>query len=99
MSTMRQPKPQTIASDFRLIADRKQVAEIAEDLLRRDGSLFHETLFCEFHEGVLTLRGRLPSYYLKQLAQTVVATVDGVTQVDNRIDVVAPAVPMHRIPK
>ena len=99
MDALRPSKPHSIFSDSRSNSDRRQVAEIAEDLLRRDGHLFHAALSCEFHEGVLTLRGRLPSYYLTQLAQTVVATVEGVAQVDNWIDVVTPSVPMYRLPK
>jgi osmotically-inducible protein OsmY len=45
---------------------------------------------CEYRDGVLTLRGRLPSYYLKQVAQTAVAHTAGVQRVDNAIEV-APA--------
>jgi osmotically-inducible protein OsmY len=37
---------------------------------------------------VLVLRGCLPSYYLKQLAQEVVAHLEGVEGVDNQIQVV-----------
>ena len=42
---------------------------------------------CEFHEGVLILRGSVSSFYLKQIAHTVVWTVDGVIQIDNRLEV------------
>ena len=37
-------------------------------------SPYHEihAVTCEFHEGMLSLRGCVPSYYLKQIAQTVV---------------------------
>lgn len=45
---------------------------------------------CEFHEGVLTLRGRVPTFYLKQVAQTVVRAVEDVTEIVNRIEVFAP---------
>lgn len=42
------------------------------------------------HEGVtLTLRGRLPSFYLKQLVQEAVRHVPGVQRVRNMIDVVS----------
>jgi osmotically-inducible protein OsmY len=47
-------------------------------------------IICASQDGVLTLRGRLPSYYLKQLAQTVVADVEGVTRIVNEIEVMAP---------
>jgi osmotically-inducible protein OsmY len=35
----------------------------------------------------VVLFGRVPSYYLKQLAQVKVATVPGIERVDNRIEV------------
>jgi osmotically-inducible protein OsmY len=41
-----------------------------------------------FHEGIVTLSGRLPSYYLKQLAQTAVRGVTGVEGIANQIEVV-----------
>ncbi len=41
-------------------------------------------------QGVLTLSGRVPNYYLKQMAQTAAAKVEGVKRVINRIDVVEP---------
>lgn len=40
--------------------------------------------------GVLTLSGKLPSYYQKQIAQTAAAKVEGVTRIVNRIDVADP---------
>jgi osmotically-inducible protein OsmY len=45
----------------------------------------------EERQGVLTLSGRLPNFYLKQMAQTAVAKVEGVTSIVNRIDVAEPA--------
>ena len=42
---------------------------------------------CDFHEGVLTLRGRVPSFYLKQIAQELVANLVGVEVLRNHLDV------------
>jgi osmotically-inducible protein OsmY len=42
---------------------------------------------CEYRDGTLILRGRLPSYYLKQVAQTAVARIAGVERVLNQIEV------------
>ena len=36
---------------------------------------------------MLTLAGRVPSYYLKQIAQTVVRSVEGVFQINNQLSV------------
>ena len=45
---------------------------------------------CEFHEGVLTLRGIVSSFFMKQLAHVAVADVSGVKKVANRLDVQYP---------
>jgi hypothetical protein len=66
------------------------VAELAESRLRSNAYLALRNVTCTFDRGVLTLAGWLPTYYLKQLAQEVVAGVDGVEQVVNRIEVLTP---------
>jgi osmotically-inducible protein OsmY len=45
---------------------------------------------CEFHEGLLTLRGHVSSFHLKQLAQTLVRDLDGVGEINNRLEVAEP---------
>jgi len=42
----------------------------------------------EHRDGVLTVRGRVPTFYLKQLLQTILKRVDGVQRVNNQVDVV-----------
>ena len=61
--------------------------------LRNSG--YHELYFvlCDFHEGVLTLRGRVSSFYLKQVAQELIRRLDGVGEVNNHLVVVAPPCP------
>jgi osmotically-inducible protein OsmY len=66
------------------------VNDRAERRLRGSSFLALRNICCEYHEGILTLRGCLPTYYLKQVAQEVVAEVEGVEKVSNRIEVVAP---------
>jgi osmotically-inducible protein OsmY len=65
------------------------VAGWAEVRLRDNGYRVLKKISCEYREGVLTLRGRLPSYYLKQVAQETVARVAGVQRIDNQIEVLA----------
>lgn len=66
------------------------VAQAARARLRNHPYPVIQRLSCECNDrGVLVLRGRLPSYYLKQLAQTAVARVPGVKEVDNQAEVVA----------
>jgi len=43
---------------------------------------------CEYENGVLVLRGRVPSFYCKQLAQEAVGRISGVVEVINQIEVV-----------
>jgi osmotically-inducible protein OsmY len=45
-------------------------------------------LHVAYESGSLTLSGNVPSYYLKQMAQTIAAETAGVDHVRNRIAVV-----------
>jgi osmotically-inducible protein OsmY len=65
------------------------IVEGAEHRLRCNSYLALKNVSCEYREGILTLRGCLPSYYLKQMAQTAVAHLEGVRQIVNEIEVVA----------
>jgi hypothetical protein len=42
----------------------------------------------EHRDGVLTVRGSVPSFYLRKLLERVLRRVDGVHVVDNQVDVV-----------
>jgi hypothetical protein len=70
----------------------QEIGEVAEAALRRSPYYELHGISCEFSGGVLTLRGRAPTYYLKQLAQACVADVPGVVEVDNRVEVTSSAV-------
>lgn len=63
------------------------VLEAARASLRRSSSIVVRAVSCDYDQGVLVLRGRVPSYYCKQLAQETVAHLPGVTQVANAIEV------------
>ncbi len=62
-------------------------AEAAGECLRNSPYRALRGVRCECDEGVLLLRGRLPSFYHKQLAQEAVARLPGVSQVINEIEV------------
>ena len=66
---------------------RVDVADLAERALRNSPYLSLRNIICECRDGVLTLRGCLPTYFLKQVAQAVVASVEGVRQIVNEIEV------------
>jgi osmotically-inducible protein OsmY len=65
--------------------------ELAERCLRSNPYLALKNVSCDCRDGVLVLRGCLPSYYLKQVAQEIVGRLAGVEAIDNQIQVVTPA--------
>jgi CheY-like chemotaxis protein len=67
------------------------VADRVEKQLRSNPYLALKNVSCECRDGVLTLRGCLPTYYLKQMAQAAAAGVEGVGRIENRIEVVSRA--------
>ncbi|HLN28577.1 MAG TPA: BON domain-containing protein [Gemmataceae bacterium] len=67
-----------------------RIKELAEGRLRSHPHLALKNICCDYLDGVLSLRGRLPTYYLKQLAQEAVAELEGVDRTDNQIQVVMP---------
>lgn len=59
----------------------------AEHALQASGYRDLCGLRCESGGGVITLDGQVGSFFLKQMAQTVVSRVYGVTRVINRVHV------------
>jgi osmotically-inducible protein OsmY len=69
------------------ILDDCRIAEAAMDCLRASRYKVLWRVSCECRLGILFLRGHLFSFHEKQVAQEVVARVNGVAQVVNEIDV------------
>jgi len=63
------------------------IAEAAMECLRCSLYKVFAGVSCDCEQGVLLLRGRVSSFYHKQVAQEAVARVNGVTQVVNDIEV------------
>ena len=63
------------------------ITEAAQVCLQHSPYRAIRRISCRFDDGVLTLIGRVPTFHHKQLAQTAVAGLRGVNQVDNRIEV------------
>lgn len=63
---------------------------MAESVLRRSAYVSVGQVRCDYEDGVLTLRGCLPSYYLKQIAQNMVAGIKGVEEIVNEVEVLPP---------
>ncbi len=70
------------------MSDSKETAEAARQRILHQPHLTMQRLWCEFDRGRLFLRGQVPSFYFKQLAQEAVVGMEGVRQVVNEIEVV-----------
>jgi len=64
------------------------IASEARKRLLHQPHLSVQRIWCEYRGRTLFLHGQVPSFYLKQLAQTAVAGLDGVGQVVNEIEVI-----------
>ncbi|NOY42997.1 MAG: BON domain-containing protein [Planctomycetes bacterium] len=61
-----------------------------DELSHHDHFRYHSnSIAIESQDGRLVITGRLPSFYLKQVLQTVLRALPEVQQIDNRIDVVS----------
>jgi hypothetical protein len=56
-------------------------------LLRSTGYPALRSLQCEVREAVVFVHGVVPSYYLKQIAQTTILRLDGIRGVRNLVEV------------
>jgi osmotically-inducible protein OsmY len=70
------------------MTDSKKTAETAKHRILHQPHLRMQRIWCECDEGCLFLRGQVPSFYFKQLAQEAVVGMEGVRQVVNEIEVV-----------
>ena len=72
--------------------NREQTAirDHAQHLLRQHPYRVLSGIRCECDDGLLTLRGCRPTYFLKQLAQVVVAETEGLQRIENLIVVLPP---------
>ena len=67
--------------------DGNQIVVMARHRLQNDPHLTVQRIWCEYSNQHLYLRGHVPTFYHKQLAQAAVAGLDGVDQVVNEIEV------------
>jgi len=63
-------------------------ADAAKERIRSQPHLAFHRIWCEYAGGRLFLRGQVPSFYHKQLAQEAIAEMESVDQVVNEIEVV-----------
>jgi osmotically-inducible protein OsmY len=70
------------------LPEAKKLAEMAKRRILHRPHLAMQRIWCECDQGRLFLRGQVPSFYFKQLAQEAVVGMEGVRQVVNEIEVV-----------
>jgi osmotically-inducible protein OsmY len=68
-------------------ATSRQIATIAEARLGASSHLALRKVLCKFDQGILVLEGHLSTFFQKQLAQEIVAHIEGVERVVNQIEV------------
>ncbi len=76
-------------------APARPVEHEALTRLHGSGYLALRDVTCWVRDGSLHLRGSLPSYYLKQVAQAVVVDLEGVDDIVNQIQVIAGPSPLE----
>jgi osmotically-inducible protein OsmY len=68
----------------------RHLAERVEQALRATGHGALRRVEVSVNSRTVVLVGRVPSYYLKQIAQTTALAIPGAHQIRNRLDVVQP---------
>jgi BON domain len=63
------------------------IVQTVERRLRESSYYYLRSIRCSHEGGVITLRGRVPTFYLKQTVQSIVEKIDGVEQVVNLVEV------------
>ena len=67
------------------------LGELAQRRLHESPYFFLKWLTCQFDRGVLTLRGRVPNSRLREVAEKIVARIEGVQSIDNQVEVCDPS--------
>jgi osmotically-inducible protein OsmY len=73
--------------DWKGRLDEQTIARAAESRLKQTSEDALHRVSCEFQDGAIFLRGVVPTFHLRQVAHLVVANMEGVTRIVNRIEV------------
>jgi hypothetical protein len=73
------------------LTESSQVATRARDVISRHAHFRGRADRFEFEcsKNVLVIRGRVATFYLKQLLQDALKQLDGIRRIENRVEVVA----------
>jgi hypothetical protein len=66
--------------------DGEECLRSAELCLRTCSYLALRAIHCSYHNGILTLHGRVPTFYMKQIAQELVSKASHV-EIENCLEV------------
>jgi osmotically-inducible protein OsmY len=84
---------QRTRSGYMPAATRSSLAERIERALRANGYPALRTIEVSVEGGRVVLKGRVPSYYMKQMAQSATLSIAGVKELCNEVEVVPTAAP------
>jgi hypothetical protein len=72
------------------VEEAVSVAELACQRLSENCpyAFYFREIHCEFANGILTVRGRLPTFYLMQVLQSRLGMLEHVQEIRNEVDVV-----------
>ena len=65
----------------------EDVAAAAQACLQQSPRFVQCRISCRFRQGTLILEGRVPSHSLRHAAQSLVERIEGVRQIDNRLEI------------
>ncbi len=90
--TLRPKKDRAMSNEVQTVVQRCVVTEIVERRLRESMYISLRTVSCQFKDGLLTLRGIVPTFYLKQVILSLVEDLEceGIKRINDEIDVVNP---------
>jgi len=85
---MNHPTVKTRQEPFTIELDVERIVRqrLAENCSYRS---YFQLISFEYSDGTLALNGMLPTFYLKQVLQTMLLGIDGVNEIENRVDVVS----------
>jgi osmotically-inducible protein OsmY len=81
-------------SEHRFYDSNHQLGELVRDRLARQTCFYGRNLQVEMQNDQVVLKGRVGSYYEKQLAQESVRSISGVTSIKNELEVVSVGKPL-----